>query len=111
MKKLTHEQYAMKMVTKMRSDLRLSDEQINAAINAMTQALERVSHCHVHVDDGAEPKVYELPDARAFAQSVAAVDQHLLVGLAQYETRGMRKFALFSSAHASMLSALPGRDA
>jgi len=111
MKKLTHEQYAMKMVTGMRSELRLSDKQTCAAVIAMTQALERVSHCRVHSDGDAEPKVYEYTDAKEFARCVAEVDQHLLVGLAQYESAGMRKFALFSSPHASILSALPGRDA
>jgi hypothetical protein len=100
----------MNMVTQMQDNLLLSEEQICAGFYAAVKALDRANWCHIYFGDGVEPMVVEFADKEAFARSVSATDANLLVGLAQYEAAHQKKFALFSSPHASVLSALPGKD-
>jgi hypothetical protein len=110
LKTMTPHQLAEKMVLRMKSDLRLDDDQINAASVAVMQAWTRVPYCHVHFDNAGTGRVYEILDTETFVmQHVAATDENLLDGLEQYESAGMTKFVLYSSPHASMLWAAAGR--
>jgi hypothetical protein len=103
-------QVAEKMVLMMKSDLRLDDDQINAAFAAVMQAWTRAPYCHVHFDSAGTGRVCEILDAETFVNAhVAATDENLLDGLKQYESAGMTKYVLYSSPHASMLWAAPGR--
>lgn len=109
-KTMTQKQLAERIVAKLRSDLELDDNQICAALAAAAQALSRMPYCHIHFDSDGSYAVCEVLDAETFAhEHVGAIDKGMLNGLKQYEAAGMTKYVLFSSPHASMLSALPGR--
>jgi hypothetical protein len=108
MKHLTREQLSEKVMAQMEHSLKLSDEEITVAIVATGIAFTTGSYVHVHFVADGMPQVYEMHSAKEFARHVADVDENLIAGLRIYETAGMKKYAIYSSPHASILWALPG---
>jgi hypothetical protein len=106
---MTREQLSEKVMAQMEHNLKLSDEEITVAIVATGVAFSAGHYVHVFFPGGDElPQVYEMHSAKEFARHVAGVDEDLIAGLRLYETAGMKKYALYSSPHASILWALPG---
>ena len=110
LKRITPDQLGKKMVLKMRMELKLTDDQINAAFAEVMTAWQRGSHCHIHANPGAKPETRDYAEASDFAICVFRTDPKLVLGLEQYVAADMKKFVLFSSTHASMLVAMPGKE-
>ena len=111
LKKITREELSEKMVLKMRTVLKLDDDQINAAFGAVMLAWERGSHCQIHCNPGTRPETYDFENADVFALCVHETDANMDAALEGYIAAGMTKFVLFSSTHASLLVALAGKHA
>jgi hypothetical protein len=112
LKMIPREELSQKMVLQMQTKMKLTDDQINDAFAAVMLAWERGSHCHIHVNPGAKPETYDYDaDGKDFGLCVAEVDPEMTGRLQQYIEAGMKKYVLFSSVHASLLVALPGKGA